>query len=162
VEEKITCPICGSEAIKRIIYVRSFLGLLEVVSVRCNVCGYRHSSEALIEPVEYGPEEIVIEVDSENTLRTYLFKSRFAEVSFPELGVTIYPGPEASDEIYPVEGLLEKYIEKIEASCPESEEPKHCFEIVNILREVRDGRRRITVIIRDPSRFSRILSSHIL
>jgi len=139
--------------------MRTFLGLVEVISIRCDVCGYKHVTEALIEPVELGPEEIIIKIVSEQDLRTFIFKSRFAEISFPELGVTIYPGPEASDEIYPVEGLLEKYIERIEASCSGSEDPEKCFEIVNLLKEVREGRRNITIVIKDPFRFSRILSS---
>jgi zinc finger protein len=155
----VTCPICGSQAIRRVKYVRTFLGLVEVISIRCDVCGYKHTTEALIEPVELGPEEIVIRINSEQDLKTFIFKSRFAEVSFLELGVTIYPGPEASDEIYPIEGLLEKYIERIEASCPGSEDPEKCLEIVSILKEAKEGRRNITILIRDPSKFSRILSS---
>lgn len=142
--------------------MRTSLGLVEILSIKCDVCGYKHTSENIIEPSEYGPEEIIIRIDSEKDLKTYILKSRFAEVIFQELGIEIYPGPASSDEIYPVEGLLEKYIERIEAMCFETEDPEKCFESTNYLRRVVNGEEKLTIIIRDPSRISRILATPIL
>lgn len=156
-EERIVCPVCGREAIYREKRTYTKLGLVEIRSIICNFCGYRHIDEILVQPREYGPEEIIIDISGEADLRRYIFKSRYATIEFPDLGIEIIPGPDARDEIYPIEGLLEKYIERIDASCQDSEDPVQCRVVVERLRRVLNGDEKIRIVIRDPSRFSREL-----
>lgn len=158
IEERIPCPVCGREAVKRSKKTYTWLGLVRIESISCGYCGYRHVDEIVVEPREYGPEEIVVVVRSEEDLRRYLFKSRNAVVEFPDLGIEIFPGPDSRDEVYPIEGLIERYVPRIEAACPNTDDPARCREVVDYLKKVvEDPSIGLVIVIRDPTRYSRLV-----
>ena len=78
IEEKTTCPVCGREAWHRVKRIQTRIGLVEVRSISCDFCGYKHSDEHLIQPLEYGPEEIILRIENPSDLRRYILKSRHA------------------------------------------------------------------------------------
>jgi len=157
-EEIISCPVCGRDAVRRERSVETWLGVIKIISITCQHCGYRHVDEILVEPREYGPEEIIIHVRSQKDFRKYLFKSRSAFIELPQFGIEIFPGPDARDEITTVEGVIERFIFRLETLCRDTEDPLRCQEIVNKLKKKIDEEDPdLLIIIRDPTRFSRII-----
>ncbi len=86
--------------------------------------------------------------------RTYIFRSRTARISSPELGFDIDPGPDAEAMITTVEGLLLRMIdvaERMEVLNEDNEESmRRLREFKDKVQRALQGGLRFRIIIEDP------------
>lgn len=150
---KAKCPYCGKdelEIVQRIAKIPHFGEVLEVVSV-CKNCMYRYSSILSLEQKE--PIKIKFLVENENDLEVRIIKSQNCKVEIPELGIEIKPGTASEGYISNVEGLFERIEEVLKAL-----DEKKVGKLKNQIKEIREGKKKITIIFTDKSGVSSIVS----
>ncbi|WP_243675686.1 ZPR1 zinc finger domain-containing protein [Vulcanisaeta distributa] len=110
------CPVCGKDTLHviEILYSDPAFGDLILYSNQCDHCGYKRIDIQYLNS-RGGPSRIMYEVkDDTDVYRTYIFRSKTARISSPELGFDIDPGPDAEAMITTVEGLLLRMIDVAE------------------------------------------------
>ncbi|ADY01822.1 ZPR1-related zinc finger protein [Vulcanisaeta moutnovskia 768-28] len=150
------CPVCGRDALHviEILYSDPAFGDLILYSNQCDYCGYRRVDIQYLN--SKGPSRITYDVkDDVDVYKTYIFRSRSARISSPELGFDIDPGPDAEAMITTVEGLLLRMIDVAERMEVLNEGDE---ESIRRLREFKDkvqralqGGFRFRIIIEDPN-----------
>ncbi|ADN50162.1 ZPR1 zinc finger domain-containing protein [Vulcanisaeta distributa] len=150
------CPVCGRESLHvvEILYNDPAFGDLILYSNQCDYCGYRRVDIHYLN--SRGPSRIIYEVkDDEDVYRTYIFRSRSARISSPELGFDIDPGPDAEAMITTVEGLLLRMLdvaERMEVLNEDNEESiRRLREFKDKVRRALQGDFRFRIIIEDPN-----------
>ncbi|BCU68189.1 hypothetical protein HS7_16260 [Sulfolobales archaeon HS-7] len=138
-EETLECPICHNKTllVTDYIYDSGITGKLLLSSSSCSTCGYKVASES---PVEVNEEKIIeIKVNNEDDLGTLVYRSGFAMIRIPELGLEDFPGGSSPGEITTIEGILERLIENLKD-----------FGDVSKLEQAMRGDIKFTIIIEDP------------
>ncbi|MFB2623433.1 MULTISPECIES: ZPR1 zinc finger domain-containing protein [Methanothermobacter] len=150
---KIDCPVCSGEkcmtAISRVEKIPYFGEIMESVLI-CSRCGYRSTDIICLEQKE--PSRYTIEV-GDKTLNARVVKSQSATIRIPELGLKVEPGPRSTGYISNIEGVVERFETAVKTAInlfEEDESKEKASEILEMLREVRGGKRNVTVIIEDP------------
>ncbi|GAB6943507.1 ZPR1 zinc finger domain-containing protein [Vulcanisaeta sp. JCM 14467] len=150
------CPVCGRESLHvvEILYNDPTFGDLILYSNQCDYCGYRRVDIQYLN--SRGPSRIIYEVvDDVDVYRTYIFRSRTARISSPELGFDIDPGPDAEAMITTVEGLLLRMLdvaERMEVLNEDNEESmRRLREFKDKVRMALQGNFRFRIIIEDPN-----------
>lgn len=151
-EGKHICPVCHKETmiIREYLYEAPKVGKLELSVWECESCGYRVRD---VKPFEtLTPIRIEYKVESENDLNTFVYRSAFATILLPELGVEVTAGTAYQGVLTTIEGLLEIIIDQI-MDCNENS----CKEIFDAKR----GKKQFTIVIEDPSGLSFIQSEKV-
>lgn len=152
-EGKHTCPVCHKDTllIREYLYDAQKVGRLELSVWECESCGYKVRD---IKPFEtLTPLRLELKVSSKDDLSVFVYRSAFASVMIPELGIEVTAGTAYQGVITTVEGLLEIIIDQVE-ECNENT----CKEIF----EAKEGKREFTLIVEDPSGLSFIQSEKVL
>jgi zinc finger protein len=154
------CPNCGKgellleEAVEEDI---TFGDLLLSV-VRCESCGYKNSDITFLR--ERTPIAIRIKVRSLRDLKSKVARSGSATIRIPELGIRITPGQAAEGYVSNVEGVLERVETVLQAILPtlSGKHEKKAAAVLKDLRKARDGKKRLTIELKDPSGNSAIMA----
>ena len=149
------CPVCGRDSLRvvEILYNDPAFGDLILYSNQCDYCGFRRVDIQYLN--SRGPSRIVYDVEDDvDVYRTYIFRSRTARISSPELGFDIDPGPDAEAMITTVEGLLLRMLdvaERMEVLNEGDEEGmRRLREFKDRVRMALQGNFRFRIIIEDP------------
>jgi zinc finger protein len=149
----VRCPSCAApEAMLRTLAldIPYFGEVLESVFL-CSKCAFRHTD--MVIPRRSTPTEYSIRVEGERDLFVRAVKSSSATVEVPELGLLWEPGPASNAEVTNVEGLLMRFDDAVRRAMVlfEGEESAaKAREILAALAEATDGKRVVTVVMRDP------------
>ena len=93
-----------------------------------------------------------------------IIRSHSAKIILPEIGIEINPGAAAEMFINNVEGLIHKVLEVVEMAKRFNEREgnkegvRNAEIIINYLKEVLDGKKKLTIIVEDEFGNSAILS----
>jgi len=148
-EGRHICPVCHRETfvIREYIYEAPKVGKLELSVWECESCGYRVRD---IKPLEtFSPIRIEMKVERKEDLNTFVYRSAFANLYIPELGIEVTAGSAYQGVITTIEGILEIIIDQI-SECDEEK----CKDIF----KAKEGEKPFTLIIEDPSGLSFIQS----
>ena len=149
----VRCPSCAApEAMLRTLALDLpyFGEVIESVFL-CAQCGFRHTD--MVVPRRSTPTEFSIRVEGERDLFVRAVKSSSATVEVPELGLLWEPGPASTAEVTNVEGLLMRFDDAVRRAMALFEGEDTAAkgrEILAALAEATDGRRTVTVVLRDP------------
>jgi zinc finger protein len=149
----VRCPSCAApEATLRTLGldIPYFGEIIESVFL-CARCGFRHTDMMI--PRRSTPTEYSIKVEGERDLFVRAVKSCSATVEVPELGLLWEPGPASNAEVTNVEGLLMRFddaVRRAMALFEGEDNAAKAREILAALADANDGRRVVTVVIRDP------------
>jgi zinc finger protein len=99
------CPACGEEVdylyeTERIPYFSDIL----IITCSCPLCGYRFSDVQSL--TSHEPVRFEFRVEREEDLMVRVVRSTQGEITIPELGVEIHPGPACEGFVSNVEGVL--------------------------------------------------------
>ncbi|MFZ8854652.1 MAG: ZPR1 zinc finger domain-containing protein [Thermofilaceae archaeon] len=113
-EYKTTCPVCerGEFLVTEVEYEAPALGPVLIVSKRCVTCGYRRND--MIPLRSSRRTRIYLRVERPEDYRAKVFRSPFARVIIPELGLDLKPGAAAEMFVTNVEGILRMFLEAVE------------------------------------------------
>lgn len=154
------CPSCNQNTLNLIIkpYEEKFFGKIFLFTSICENCGYKHND--IFHSQQKEPSCYKIVCDELEDLFARVIKSSSATLILPELKVKIEPGPYSQALITNTEGILER-VENILKAQLENTKDKKRKRILNLLKKIkkmRNGEERFTLIIKDPTGNSGIIS----
>ena len=155
------CPACGNEKATLEFFqleVPYFGEVMESVLL-CRRCGYRHTDVMVLEQRE--PVRYTLAIESAEDMYIRVIRSSSATIEVPELGIEVTPGSEAQGFVSNVEGVLlrmEEAVRTAERWAESETAKKRARELLREIAEIREGRRRATLIISDPTGNSAIVS----
>ncbi|ABU82282.1 ZPR1-related zinc finger protein [Ignicoccus hospitalis KIN4/I] len=160
-EEVVKCPVCGKESMKVSIYSYDMpmIGPVIMVVGKCSECGYKFVDIRTWE--SKGDQKIEFKVEDEKDLNTLVLRSSTASLEIPELQAELTPGPASQGFLTTVEGVLQRFKDIIEYLCKDAHDEKEkaeCEKRLEVLKEMLEGKRKFTIIIRDPEGHSKIAS----
>lgn len=152
-EAKLKCPVCGNETLiaRDYLYDAGEVGKLVLSNWECTSCNYKFRDVKPYETSE--PKTLEFVVEKEEDLNVMVYRSPFAIVKIPELGIEIYPANASQGILSTVEGILEDFLENLGSLCQEND----CHDVY----EAKEGKRKFTLIIEDPSGLSFIKSEKV-
>jgi len=113
-EYKTVCPICGRGdfLIVEIEYEVPAFGLMLIVSKKCSACGYRRNDMV---PLRVSRRtRIYLRVENPGDYRVKIFRSPYARIIIPELGLDLLPSIAAEMFVTNVEGILRMFLDAVE------------------------------------------------
>lgn len=155
-----TCPLCS----RSILLTWQpdnipFFGEVIYTSANCK-CGFRYADTMIL--TQRDPVRFTLRVESSADLDARLIRSTSGTIRIPELEINIEPGPASESYVSNIEGVLYRIEDVLRmVSLWEDEPPesiKRAYELLDLLEEVRKGRKAITLIIEDPLGNSAIVS----
>ncbi|MHC1566730.1 MAG: ZPR1 zinc finger domain-containing protein [Candidatus Syntropharchaeia archaeon] len=150
-EIKGICPGCGSKIdFHWIPYEIPYFDEIMIITARCT-CGYSHTDTMILSQKE--PTAFEVEISSEEDLSIRVVRSSTGIIRIPELGIEIEP-KEGESFVSNIEGIFDR-IERVVRMLTDTEKGR---EILERLKEVKEGKKVVTVIIEDPFGNSAIIS----
>jgi zinc finger protein len=158
-EMTVECPVCRRPTLKveDYLYDMPLVGKVILTVGKCSNCGYRFTDVRLAEA--QGPRKIVFKVEKPEDVNVLVVKASTAAVIIPELNLKMIPGPAATGFISTVEGVLERFLEALEAACSSPDADKEaCRRAREMITAAKEGKIKYTLVIVDPEGVSAILS----
>jgi zinc finger protein len=159
-ETEISCPLCQKALIMH--WQRDdipYFGEVMYISAKCE-CSFRFADTMILsskEPVSY---ELLVETPED--LNARVIRSTSGTIRIPEMGIVIEPGTVSESYITNIEGILQRVEDVLITASKWVQEDNEKFsrsqELLCMLEEVIEGKKKITVIIEDPLGNSAILS----
>ena len=159
-ETKISCPLCQRDLIMH--WQRDnipYFGEVMYISAKCE-CSFRFADTMILsskEPMRY---EMLVETSED--LSTRVIRSTSGTIRIPEMGIVIEPGTVSESYITNIEGVLQRVQSVLFTASRWAQEDEEKFsrsqELLCMLEEVFDGKKKITLIIEDPLGNSAIIS----
>lgn len=134
-----------------------YFGEIMESTMLCNECGYKHADTICIDqkdPVKYS---LII---GKETLNARVVKSQSTTITIPEIGLKVEPGPQSQGYVSNVEGVLRRFEKAVKTALSWAEEKhvqKNAVEILEYIEEVKNGEKKVTLILEDPFGHSIIL-----
>ncbi len=136
-----------------------YFGEVMYISAKCE-CSFRFADTMILsskEPVSY---ELLVETPED--LNARVIRSTSGTIRIPEMGIVIEPGTVSESYITNIEGILQRVEDVLITASKWVQEDNEKFsrsqELLCMLEEVIEGKKKITVIIEDPLGNSAILS----
>jgi len=155
------CPYCREKSleIREVVHRQPYLGRTLIVSRNCKKCGFKKTE---IVPLNPRKRRIVaFKMSGREDLYVKILRTSTATVLLPELGAAIDPGVDAPYFVTNIEGLLsriEDALERIRVLEISQEGESEIVKIKRLIREIKEGRRSLTIIIDDPIGLSDIFA----
>ncbi|MCE4611537.1 MAG: ZPR1 zinc finger domain-containing protein [Desulfurococcales archaeon] len=157
-ETDVLCPACGSKSmeVNEYLYDVPYFNTIIISVGKCKSCGYSFRDVRVAEVLK--PRKILIKVSGERELRLLIAKSPMSSILIKELGASMTPGPASVGFITTVEGLIERFIEVASHVCKNLDEASksECYDTLEKLKMIKDGRFNATIIICDYDGLTRI------
>lgn len=162
-ETKICCPLCQSDLVMN--WQRDnipYFGEIMHISARCQ-CSFRFADTMILsikEPMRYEmPVETIEDLDAR------VIRSTSGTIRIPEMGVTIEPGSVSESYVTNIEGVLQRVRDVLLTASRwvqgDEEKSSRSEELLCMLEDVIEGKRKITVIVEDPLGNSAIISKKV-
>lgn len=159
--EKQPCPLCHKKTLTLMEDVTEvpYFGKAYLFSMNCESCGYSMSDVEA--EVEKDPSRYTFEISSDKDMNVRIVKSSNAIVKFPQLKMSMEPGPSSIGFITNIEGLLDRFKKIIEEERNNSEDEDVKKNAKNLLRKIWKinlGDLKTKLIIEDKTGNSAIIS----
>ena len=162
---RTSCPLCHEELIiswqgDEIPY----FGEVMYITASCS-CSFRFADTLILSQKE--PMRYELLVEGLEDLNSRVVRSTSGTIRIPELGIDVEPGSISESYITNIEGVLDRILKvvitatKWSESDGDEEKQLRGLEIQDILRDVIEGQRPLTVVIEDPFGNSAIISEKV-
>ncbi|MGI5992964.1 MAG: ZPR1 zinc finger domain-containing protein [Methanosarcina sp.] len=159
-ETRICCPLCQRELVMN--WQRDnipYFGEIMHISARCQ-CSFRFVDTMILSSKE--PMRYEMPVETLEDLNARVIRSTSGTIRIPEMGVAIEPGSVSESYITNIEGVLHRVRDVLMTASKWVQEDEEKFsrsqELLCMLEEVIEGKKKITVIVEDPLGNSAIIS----
>jgi len=158
---QVNCPSCNvlGVSLGEVEYDVQGFGRVLMSATTCNSCGFRHTD--IFSLTTHDPTVTTLRIASPADLKIRIVRSGTSTVTVPELGLSIEPGMNSEGFISNIEGVLTR-IEGVLQFMTRSLEGRRKKKANLVLRKVgraREGKLRITIVLKDPFGNSGIVSS---
>ncbi|MDY9927425.1 ZPR1 zinc finger domain-containing protein [Methanosarcina sp.] len=159
-ETRISCPLCQSDLVMK--WQRDnipYFGEIMYITARCE-CTFRFADTMILSSKE--PMRYELSVESQEDLNARVIRSTSGTIRIPEMGIAVEPGTISDSYITNIEGVLQRVQNVLMTASKWVQEDEEKFarsqELLCMLNEVMESKRKITVIIEDPLGNSAIIS----
>ena len=159
-ETRISCPLCHKDLVMS--WQRDnipYFGDVMYISAQCE-CSFRFADTMILSSKE--PMRYEMSVEAPEDLNARVIRSTSGTIRIPEMGIIIEPGTASESYISNIEGILQRVQSVIMTASKWVKEDEDKFarsqELMHMLEEVIEGRKKITIIIEDPLGNSAIIS----
>ena len=159
-ETRISCPLCHKDLVMS--WQRDnipYFGDVMYISAKCE-CSFRFADTMILSSKE--PMRYEMSVEAPEDLNARVIRSTSGTIRIPEMGIIIEPGTVSESYISNIEGILQRVQSVIMTASKWVKEDEDKFarsqELMHMLEEVIEGRKKITIIIEDPLGNSAIIS----
>ncbi len=154
------CPVCKNRSLSVSFHEHEIAYFGDVMEslVTCSSCSYRHADVIIL--AEKQPCRYALEVEKEEDMLIRVVRSSHATIEIPELGVKVTPGAEAEGFISNVEGVLTRVedVLRMIQRWNEEEKKKKAEELLGEVQKIKQGKKKVKIVISDPTGNSAILS----
>ncbi len=162
-ETKICCPLCQKDLVMN--WQRDnipYFGEIMYISARCQ-CSFRFADTMILSTKE--PMRYEMPVETSEDLDARVIRSTSGTIRIPEMGVTIEPGSVSESYVTNIEGVLQRVRDVLLTASRwvqgDEEKSSRSEELLCMLEDVIEGKRKITVIVEDPLGNSAIISKKV-
>ncbi|NYB52542.1 MAG: ZPR1 zinc finger domain-containing protein [Methanobacteriaceae archaeon] len=154
------CPICGKTQCMEVTTKTEkipYFGEIMESTMLCTECGYKHADTICIDQKD--PVKYTLTIGKE-TLNARVVKSQSTTITIPEIGLKVEPGPQSQGYVSNVEGVLERFEKAVKTALSWAENDhvkKNAVDILEYIEEVKNGKKKVTLILEDPFGHSLIL-----
>lgn len=159
-ETKICCPLCQADLVMN--WQRDnipYFGEIMHISAKCQ-CSFRFADTMILSSKE--PMRYEMPVETSEDLDARVIRSTSGTIRIPEMGVTIEPGSVSESYVTNIEGVLHRVRDVLTTTSRwvqgDEEKSSRSEELLCMIEEVIQGKRKITVIVEDPLGNSAIIS----
>lgn len=160
-ETRINCPICQTELIMH--WQRDnipYFGDVMYITGVCENCKFRFTDTMILASKE--PMRYELSIESLEDLNARVIRSTSGTIHIPELGIDVEPGTVSQSYVTNIEGVLQRVMDVLITASKWAAEDEEKFarsqELMSILGEVMEGKKKITLVIEDPLGNSAIIS----
>ncbi len=153
------CPICGN-CLSVEYKIEKLNGIsFASISVDCG-CGFK-----VKDVVIFGnklPSKYTLKITSGEDLKTKIIKSSNCSIEIPEIGIKVEPD-KLEGRITDTEGVLKEVLEVLslyKSFLEDGKEKKHLNDMIKCVYEAMEGKRKLTLILEDPSGNTKIFSEN--
>lgn len=162
-ETKICCPLCQADLVMN--WQRDnipYFGEIMHISAKCQ-CSFRFADTMILSSKE--PMRYEMPVETSEDLDARVIRSTSGTIRIPEMGVTIEPGSVSESYVTNIEGVLHRVRDVLTTTSRwvqgDEEKSSRSEELLCMIEEVIQGKRKITVIVEDPLGNSAIISKKV-
>lgn len=159
-ETRISCPLCHKDLVMS--WQRDsipYFGDVMYISAKCQ-CSFRFADTMVLSSKE--PMRYEMSVEAPEDLDARVIRSTSGTIRIPEMGIIIEPGTVSESYVTNIEGILQRVQSVLMTASRWVQEDEDKFarsqELIHMLEEVIEGRKKITVVIEDPLGNSAIIS----
>lgn len=159
-ETRICCPLCNNDLVMS--WQRDnipYFGDIMYISAKCQ-CSFRFADTMILSSKE--PMRYEMSVETLEDLDTRVIRSTSGTIRIPEMGIVVEPGTVSESYITNIEGVLQRVQNVLMTASRwvqgDEEKFARSRELLCMLEEVLEGKKKITVIIEDPLGNSAIIS----
>jgi zinc finger protein len=159
------CPICnakGSVEFTTKTEKIPYFGEILESTLLCHECGYKHADTICIDQKE--PVKYTLTIGKEN-MNTRVVKSQSTTITIPEIGLKVEPGPQSQGYVSNVEGVLDRFKKAVKTALSWAEDDnvkKNAVEILEYIEDVKNGPKKVTLVVEDPFGHSIIMHENAL
>lgn len=139
-----------------------YFGEIMYISARCQ-CSFRFADTMILSVKE--PMRYEMPVETSEDLDARVIRSTSGTIRIPEMGVTIEPGSVSESYVTNIEGVLQRVRDVLLTTSRwaqgDEEKSSRSEELLCMLEDVIEGKRKITVIVEDPLGNSAIISKKV-
>lgn len=152
------CPLCNRSntfIVRQTIYDMPHEGPTVLASGKCKACGYKVT---WIYPYEEGKKLVHrYEIKRKEDLNTIVIIGENTDIEIPELGLKFLSTENEPGYLSTIEGILLRFLEKIEVACD-----TECEDKRKMINEAINGEKMFTLILLDRHGRSRIFSDKVV
>ena len=159
-ETRVSCPLCHNDLVMS--WQRDnipYFGDVMYISAKCQ-CSFRFADTMVLSSKE--PMRYEMSVEAPEDLDARVIRSTSGTIRIPEMGIIIEPGTVSESYVTNIEGILQRVQSVLMTASRWVQEDEDKFarsqELMYMLEEVIEGRKKITVVIEDPLGNSAIIS----
>lgn len=159
-ETRICCPLCNNDLVMS--WQRDnipYFGDIMYISAKCQ-CSFRFADTMILSSKE--PMRYEMSVETLEDLDARVIRSTSGTIRIPEMGIVVEPGTVSESYITNIEGVLQRVQNVLMTASRwvqgDEEKFARSRELLCMLEEVLEGKKKITVIIEDPLGNSAIIS----
>ncbi len=159
-ETQICCPLCQRDLVMN--WQRDnipYFGEIIYISAKCQ-CSFRFADTMILSSKE--PMRYEMPVETQEDLNARVIRSTSGTIRIPEMGIFIEPGMVSESYVTNIEGVLQRVQDVLMTASRwvqgDEEKFSRSQELLCMLEEVIQGKRKITVILEDPLGNSAVIS----
>ena len=162
IEKNRKCPYCLKDTATMSFYTTNEQdNKIKISTVKCDSCMYKSNDTVYLD--KKSPKKYILKISGIEDLDTKIIKSQDSDLEIVELGLSLESSIFSDGFITNIEGVLNKFLERLNILKEEnSSKNAKIKDLKSKIQKVKKGELEITLILKDNSGNSKIISDKAL